>query len=275
MKIRNATVIVLLCIFIHMLGVGSDNIYYHAMKRTPSVLLLVSQGLAYLLYPLLGWLADVRFTRYKFVRSSFVLMLIGCCVLVPFIIVNLLAHGQYIELYVVGGLSLVACLFALGMFEATAVQFGMDQMLEDSSDKLSRFIQWYYWGSKLGRLLLCFLVTGLFYYYSNCQMVYQRNYWYVKGMYVLIIGSIFCLVLGIQQIFFVVAGLWLLKHTKKHLNIDQSVAALGHLYIRCSSMPGSTSVLRDGVPSPTGRRIFHLVLTWVRGNMEDPSPLRK
>ena len=48
-------------------------------------------------------------------------------------------------------------LFALGMFEATAVQFGMDQMLEDSSDQLSTFIQWYYWGSKLGQLLLAIL----------------------------------------------------------------------------------------------------------------------
>ena len=220
MKISNATVIVLLCIFIHMLGVGSDNIYYHALHRNACVLFLVCQGLAYLLYPLLGWLADVRFTRYKFVRSSFVLMVIGCCVLVPFIIINLLAHGAHIELYVVGGLSLMACLLALGMFEATAVQFGMDQMLEDPSDKLSTFIQWYYWGSKLGRLLLCFLVPGLFYYYSNCQIVYQ-TYKHFKHMYILIIGSIFCLVLGIQQIVFVVAGLWLLKHTKKSLVIDQ------------------------------------------------------
>ena len=40
---------------------------------------------------------------------------------------------------------LVTYLFALGMFEATAVQFGLDQMLEDSSDQLSTFIQWYYW----------------------------------------------------------------------------------------------------------------------------------
>ena len=221
MKISNATVIVLLCIFIHMLGVGSDNIYFHVLNKNPSVVFLVCQGLAYLLYPLLGWLADVQFTRYKFVKSSFVLMLVGSCVLVFFLIGNLLTHGVHIELYVVGGLSLMACLFALGMFEATAVQFGMDQMLKDPSDKLSTFIQWYYWGSKLGRLLLCFLVTGLFYYYSNCQMVYQRNYHYVKHVYILIIGSMFCLVFGIQQIAFVIASLWLLKHTKKHLAIDQ------------------------------------------------------
>ena len=51
-------------------------------------------------------------------------------------------------------------LFALGMFEATAVQFGMDQMLEDSSDQLSTFIQWYYWGSKLGPLLIAILIRG-------------------------------------------------------------------------------------------------------------------
>ena len=36
---------------------------------------LVGQAVAYLLYPLLGWLADVYFTRYKFVLMSFITMI--------------------------------------------------------------------------------------------------------------------------------------------------------------------------------------------------------
>ena len=82
------------------------------------------------------------------------------------VLANLLTHGEYLAVYAVGGIFLVTYLFALGMFEATAVQFGMDQMLEDSSDQLSTFIQWYYWGSKLGRLLLALLYLQGFYYIS-------------------------------------------------------------------------------------------------------------
>ena len=49
-----------------MLGAITDNVYFHMLPHLPSVFLLVSQGSAYLLYPLLGWLADVHFTRYNF-----------------------------------------------------------------------------------------------------------------------------------------------------------------------------------------------------------------
>ena len=84
-------------------------------------------------------------------------------------------YGMYIELYAALGIFLMTYLFALGMFEATAIQFGMDQMLEDSSDQLSTFLQWYYWGSKLGRLLLAILIGGFFTIFQS-QSVYR--YWF-------------------------------------------------------------------------------------------------
>ena len=54
-------------------------------------------------------------------------------------------------LYSIPALTIIICLIAIGLFESTAIQFGMDQMLEASSDKLSTFIHWYYWSSKLGK----------------------------------------------------------------------------------------------------------------------------
>ena len=50
-------------------------------------------------------------------------------------------------LYSIPALTIVICLTGIGMFESTASQFGMDQMLEASSDKLSTFIHWYYTGA--------------------------------------------------------------------------------------------------------------------------------
>ena len=40
-------------------------------------------------------------------------------------------------------------------------------------------------------------------------------------------------------------------------------------------MPGSISAPKIAVPSPTGRRTFHLVLTWGRTSTEGRSPLRR
>ena len=44
-----------------------------------------------------------------------------------------------------GVLFFVTGLAGLGMYEANAIQFGMDQMLEASSEQLSSFIHWYFW----------------------------------------------------------------------------------------------------------------------------------
>ena len=40
---------------------------------------------------------------------------------------------------------IIVVLFSLGMFEAVGIQFGMDQMVEASSDQISAFTHWYYW----------------------------------------------------------------------------------------------------------------------------------
>ena len=36
------------------------------------------------------------------------------------------------------------------MFEAVSIQFGMDQMVEASSDQISAFTHWYYWSMNIG-----------------------------------------------------------------------------------------------------------------------------
>ena len=120
--------------------------------------------------------------------------------------------------YAIGCIFTMLCLFELGMFESTAVQFGMNQMLEDSSDKLSTFIQWYYWGSKLGRLIICLVAFGTLVYLGNCHM--QASYPF-RYRFVLVIGSSVCLIQGSLQVVCVIVGIWLIVYNKKHFNIDQ------------------------------------------------------
>ena len=61
----------------------------------------------------------------------------------------------------------------LGIFEANAIQFGMDQLLEESSEKISTFIHWYYWSIGVGISLMtlpitAFLSIGI---YTNCSII--------------------------------------------------------------------------------------------------------
>ena len=118
---KPSLIIIVLCVSIHMFGVGNDNMYFLALPHLHSVFLLACQGLAHILYPLFCWLADVYFTRYKFVSTVFVLTILECSVFALIILASLQTHGKYFELYAVGGVFLMTYLFALGMFEATAV----------------------------------------------------------------------------------------------------------------------------------------------------------
>ena len=61
---------------------GSDMIFYHTPDQDATIIYLVSLVLAYLIYPLLGWMADVCFTRYSFVRASFLAMIVSMIMLI-------------------------------------------------------------------------------------------------------------------------------------------------------------------------------------------------
>ena len=150
MKHRSAYLVVLCCGLIHMTTLGSDMIFYHTADQDATIIYLVSLVLAYLIYPLLGWMADVCFTRYSFVRASFLAMIVSMIML---IVAGILFLTKPVRSYfLLSGLSIIICLISLGLFESTAIQFGMDQMLEASSEQLSTFIHWYYWSCYLGQL---------------------------------------------------------------------------------------------------------------------------
>ena len=51
-------------------------------------------------------------------------------------------------------IAIITGLIGFGMYESNAFQFGMDQMLEASSEKLSSFIQWYFWCVNVGPLFI-------------------------------------------------------------------------------------------------------------------------
>ena len=72
MNPKSLYVVILLCGLVHFTIIGLDTVFFHTFRRDGEVIYQVSQAVAYLLYPLLGWIADVYFTRYKFVIASFI-----------------------------------------------------------------------------------------------------------------------------------------------------------------------------------------------------------
>ena len=54
------------------------------------------------------------------------------------------SHVKLLHDLYFGGLSNLIGIFAVRLFVSTAIQFGIDQMLEASSDKLNIFLHWYY-----------------------------------------------------------------------------------------------------------------------------------
>ena len=61
------------------------------------------------------------------------------------------------------------------MYEANAIQFGMDQMMEASSGQLSSFIHWYYWCAHIGPLFNYYMLVGVFIYIRNCVISFKNS----------------------------------------------------------------------------------------------------
>ena len=219
-------VIVVTCAFlIRVTIIGSDFLFYHSAPHI-AFGFFASQVIAYLLYPLLGWISDVYFTRYNVLRLAFIILIAGSAVFLFVTSTGLFRNfselGQQRWLIIVAGLSaLILCRAGLGLFEANAIQFGMDQILEASSDQLSTFIHWYYWSFSLGHLAVYYMAGSVAIYYSECQIhfnILHPKKSYDKYNYKIYYACLFGI--GVVQGALAIAGLFLLVCNKKYLNIE-------------------------------------------------------
>ena len=58
---------------------------------------------------------------------------------------------------------LLVYIIGLGLFQANAIQFGLDQLLEAPTPKLIAFIHWYYWAQNVGSLAFFYVVASGFF----------------------------------------------------------------------------------------------------------------
>ena len=134
----------------------------------------VAVGFALLFFPLIGLLADVHFTRYRMIKASFVILSTTCIFIflvetIGYFVFDVILQKR-ISIYAtpVQIICIVLVISSIGLFEANAIQFGMDQLLEASSTQLSQFIPWYFWFMHLGQPIVFFVLLAslLFVSYS-------------------------------------------------------------------------------------------------------------
>ena len=136
----------------------------------------IFQGLLYLFYPVCGLLSEVFRWNFKTIIVSFILMAVSSIAMLITSTVWIIGvvYSLWPQIhYIIIGIDvpfLVIGIISVGMFEANAIQFGMDQMFEASSKQLSSFIRWYFWCAHIGATLMIYLVIGACLYGFNCKV---------------------------------------------------------------------------------------------------------
>ena len=123
-------------------------------------------GLTFLSYPFLGYIADVCLTRYRTLKCSFIFLIVGCTIgqlLLVIIIIFATLTNKFdvsINYNIILILPIILITTGVGLFEANALQFGLDQLLEAPTPKLIAFIHWYYWTRNAVQLVVTYLTIG-------------------------------------------------------------------------------------------------------------------
>ena len=98
-------------------------VLYHTVSHDGSLVYLLTQAVTYLLYPVLGWLADVFFTRHKFALISFIVTIVGT--LLTVISSVLFMYDEHKEIFSLAAIGVIICLAGIGLFESTSDNRGL------------------------------------------------------------------------------------------------------------------------------------------------------
>ena len=223
---NGSKLMLLTCALAHFFIITTNAWLQHTLVGYIKLCWNVSQGITYLLYPLFGWIADTRVTHYKMIRLSFVLILLSSILMFANAIFKILNPNfiieQAVSLQVINIISLVIILTVgiagFGMYEANAIQFGMNQMLEASSEQLSSFIHWYYWSLHLGPIAIYYTIVPVIAYFQHCKVNFEFSV-QVNKQNVKILGWMLLLP-SIVQATMMIIGLFIIIKLKNCFYID-------------------------------------------------------
>ena len=175
--------------------------------------------MSYMFYPLCGWIAEVWFTKFRMIKWSFNVMLISSVTMsITGILFIVTTKGFVLSSYPVYFIVvfMVTGLLGLGIYEANAIQFGMDQMLESSSEQLSSFIHWHFWCVNIGTLITYYAIVGTV-HFLDCLFDADDTVNTFNHLLGWIIIS-----LSFFQILIALCGMLLIFMAKKYLRIEET-----------------------------------------------------
>ena len=164
MKLQGSLVVIICCLLFQLFNLPQNRYLFSLSPNFNSLVLVSFQGVMFLVYPLLGHLADVYLTRYRTLKYGLTMIFasgVGGVICAVVYAITRSKHLTYkIILEIVVAPFIVALILGAGLFQATAIQFGLDQLPEASTPKLIAFIHWYYWAHNVGRLIIFYLFYG-------------------------------------------------------------------------------------------------------------------
>ena len=168
MKLPGNLVVIVCCLFFQMSNIIHKRYLAFAFETTSRTLILNGQGVLFLIYPLLGHLADACLTRYRALKLGLTLLIAGELLTFFYTLADILAytlwkseffeHGPITTFYVIVG---ILCATGCGFFQANVIQFGLDQLLEAPTTKLISFIYLYYWTQSVCELISYYSLIGV------------------------------------------------------------------------------------------------------------------
>ena len=149
------------------LAIANGNIRelsFHSVLYVLLGLYSIIGALQLVCYPLGGLIADICYGRYRIISLSVVKSCCGYAVLLVPVIMTLENQAAYKEhkevFYLFVGIVVIFILLGFTGFQANAVQFGLDQLLDSSSEELSMFLHWYVWTNTFGETIMEILVLA-------------------------------------------------------------------------------------------------------------------
>ena len=170
MKLRGSLLVIVCCLVMEFCDINHKEYLIHVSADLMyKIWFLIILGLLFLLYPFVGHLTDVYLTRYRSLKWSFGLVILAACLVAiyaGFLIAISIIKKMYVfqsrhaYMYVVTIVLFLVYTVGLGLFQANAIQFGLDQLLEAPTSKLISFIHWYYWAQNVGSLAFFYFIAS-------------------------------------------------------------------------------------------------------------------
>ena len=163
MRLRSSQVVIICYLLLQLINFRHLNFQIIGNTLLSHLTSCCVGGVLFFFYPLLGHLADVYLTRYRALISGMVILINSILYIAVYVIANAIAYAAFDSNVLENGKMHVTAviipgyiffILGQGLFEANAIQFGLDQLLEAPTPKLIAFIHWYYWAQSVGQTIL-------------------------------------------------------------------------------------------------------------------------